>query len=388
MSLKRAIYLFTILLVFSRCEDPIPLDPGTDTGTLTSAYPTEFLFANGLGQLRLLNIGIDGVDTVYQIEPFGNIGSTASYYGGADLTWYNAYDISKKTTSDSSIRIISVLNKMNTKDQAYNKWFQRQFVTINANKRTQLLEYESFLNNKYQELEQWNYPLNGDRAVKFINNTSFLVLFADRWEKKGNEEKPFDVPYSGKVLHLIRYSFNAAIPERGEIITTFSLGDTRVDVYKDKPTKEGTNHLHASAKGNFYIVWAPHFQELAYSPYIIRTDGSMAFNPGLVSFTWTGRYFGQSMFAFEPHSTKDSVFVIGDIAQRQVKLVELPASLGERFIELKTKSIEQLVPGSNTVAWDLFQRQRSWFMTMNKAGTKLAISHSLPGVSPVLTIWA
>lgn len=385
MLLKRAFTYLFLFFVLTSCSNPVIVDQES-----LDTYPTVFLYATGLGELRLLNISyskVDTVDTIYQVERYGNVGSQASYYGQVDLSWYNAYDINKFNPADTAVKVTAVLNKINTFTHEFNRAFRRQFIQINPSKRTQILQYYSFLNNRLQNLEQWNYPVNGDRAVSFINDDSYLVLFSDRWEQIADESPGIDIPYSRKSLHLIRYGFNSIQPELGEIITTFSIGDTRVDVPKDKPTAEGINLVHASANGEFYIVWAPFFNQLGSSPYILRTNATLAFNPGTVPFTWENRYFGQSMFAFEPHPTKDSVFVIGDINYRQVKVVELPRTLGTRFIELKTKTLEQLIPQSNSVSWATFQRQRAWYMSYNHAGTKLAITHSLPGVAPILTIW-
>lgn len=382
MLLKRAFTYLLLFFVLISCSNPAVIDQGTP-----EYYPPVFLYATGKGELRLLNISYADPDTIYQVERYGNVGSQGSYYGQVDLSWYNAYDINKFNPADTVVKATAVLTKQNTFAHEFNRTFRRQFIQINASKRTQVLQYYSYLNNRLQSLEQWNYPLNGDRAVTFINDDSYLVLFADKWEPVGDESPGIDIPYSKKSLHLIRYGFNSIQPELGEIISTFSIGDGRVDVFKDKPTAEGINHVHASANGEFYIVWAPYYNQLGYSPYILRTNSTMAFNPTLVPYTWENRYFGQSMFAFEPHPTKDSVFVIGDINYRQVKIVELPTTLGTRFTELKTKSLEQLIPQSNSVAWATFQRQRSWFMSYNHAGTKIAITHCLPGVPPVLTIW-
>lgn len=383
MQFKRISYLFAFLLVLTRCIQPTSLEVES-----TESYPPAFLFATENGELRLLNMKIVDEDTtIYQIERYGNIGAPGSFYGQVDLSWYNAYAINRFDPADTVVKVAAVLNKMNNVDPAYNRYFKRQFIQINEDKRTLSLQYFSFLNNRFQMLEQWNYPLNGDRAVTFINKDSYLVLFSDRWEKKGLEDKPVDVPYSGKALHLIRYNFNSPQPELGEVITTFSIGDGRVDIFKDKPTAEGVNHLHSTANGEFYVVWAPYFNQLGYSPYIIRPDGTMAFNPNLVDFTWANRYFGQSMFAFEPHPTKDSVFVIGDVNYKQVKLVELPTTLGQRFTELRTKSITQLIPSAAGNTWAQFQRARAWYMKFNHSGTHLAVTHSLPGANPTLAIW-
>lgn len=382
MYFKRAVYFFLLIFATLSCDDPILLE-----SEFVEAYPTGFAYASGAGELRLLNIKYTDTDTLYQVERYGNIGAPGSYYGQVDLTWYNSYAINKYDAIDSTVKIAAVLNKQNTVDPAYNKLFKRQFIQINESKRTINLQYFSFLNNRFQNLEQWNYPLNGDRAVSFIDKDSYLVLYSDRWEKKGLEDKSIDIPYSGKALHLIRYSFNSPQPELGEVITTFSIGDGRTNVFKDKPTAEGTNHVHSSANGEFYIVWAPFFNQLGYSPYVIRNDGSMAFNPNLVPYAWANRYFGQSMFAFEPHPTKDSVFVIGDNNYYQIKVVELPQTLGTRFTELRTKSVNELIPGSSSNKWSQFQRGRAWYMKFNHSGTQLAVTHSLPGTQPILAVW-
>lgn len=382
MRFSQNILIVSLLVLGIACQQPVSVEVVS-----SERYPTVFMYANSTGELRLMNIQFSEQDTIYQIERLANQGTSASFYGGVDLSWYNTYDISKFSEDDTLVRAVAVLNRMNTIDPAYNRLFERQFVQINANRRIILLSYFSELNNRYDNLQQWNYPLNGDRAIKFIDNYSFVTLYTDAWEKKPNVEKPIDVPYSGRALHLLRYNFKALQPELGEIITTFTIGDSRVDVFKDKPTSEGNNHLHVSANGEFYIVWAPFFNVLGYSPYILRTDGTMAFNPNIVKFSWTDRYFGQSMFAFEPHPTKDSVYVIGDINYRQIKLVELPVALGNRFTELKTQNVNTLIPQASGVPWSAFQRKRAWFMTFNDTGRILAITHSLPGVDPVLVLW-
>ncbi|TNE73647.1 hypothetical protein EP331_03835 [bacterium] len=382
MKIKQAAIFLSLAFLAWGCPQPV-----SDFDVTTDYYPPVFMYANGNGELRLLNIEFSDADTTYQVERLATLGTPTSFFGGVDLTWYNSYDISKYDEVDTLVRSIAVLNRVNPVNPTYNYMFQRQFVGINENRKIGFLEYYSELNKRYDYLLQWNYPLSGDRAVKFIDKYSYVLLYSDEWIERPNVEKPIDVPYSGRALHLLRYSFSALQSQLGEVITTFSIGDGRVDVYKDKPTSEGNNHLSVSANGEFFIVWAPYFNVLGYSPYILRTDGTLAFNPNIVKFSWTDRYFGQSMFAFEPSTTKDSVFAMGDINYRSVKIVELPTTLGTRFTELQTKSISELIPQAAGVSWAEFQRSRAWYMTFNSTGTKLIITHSLNGVDPVLVVW-
>jgi len=380
--MRNLLVLFLLVLTVSRCQQPLVYDP-----TDVPKYPAVFMYATGSGELRLLNVEYKETDTTYQVERFGNIGTPTSFYGQADNDWYNTYDISRYVNGDSLPRAVAALRKYNFIDPAYNKLFIKQIVGINQNRRTSTLQFFSDLNKKYQSLVHWNFPIEGERAVKFIDNNSYVVLHFDEYVDIPGVTKPVDVPYSGRVINLIKFSFSSVNQDLGEIITTFSSGDKRTDRFKDKPTTDSNNHLHVSANGQFFIVWAPFWASIPYSPYIIRGDGTMAFNPSLVKYGYSDRYFGQQMFAFEPSTTKDSVFAIGDAGHRQIKIVQLPPTIGSRFIELKTKNLSQIYPQSSSVTWSTLQKQRSFFMKYNNAGNKLAISHALPNVEPELVIW-
>lgn len=375
--------LIFILFGLTACPEPVLVDPLT-----LPRYPSVFMYATGEGELRLFNIEYSATDTIYEVERFGNLGTPASFYGEAINDWYNTYDISKYSATDSFPKATAALRKYNTIDPAYNKLYLKQVIGLNQNRRIVALQFFSDLNKRYQAMTHWNYPLYGERSVSFIDQQSYVVLYLDQYEEIPGVDRPADIPYSGRVINLVRYSFTNTNPDLGEIITTFSIGDKRVDVYKDKPTSHGNNVVHVSAKGQFYIVWAPFYNSIPFSPYVIRKDdGSMAFNPVLVQWNYTNRFFGQQMFAFEPSTTKDSIFVIGDAAYRQIKLVQLPPTLGSRFIELKTKSLVHLFPESEVARFPQLQKQRSLFMKFNKTGNRLAITHAMEGVTPELVIW-
>jgi hypothetical protein len=380
--MRRVVLAFILIFILSKCEQPLIYNPAD-----VAKYPAVFMYSTGSGELRLLNIEYKDNDTTYQVERFGNIGTPTSFFGEADNDWYNTYDISRFVNGDSIPKAVAALRKYNTIDPAYNKLYIKQVVGINQSRRISTLQFFSDINKRYQSLAHWNYPIPGERGVKFIDNNSYVVLYTDQYEEIPGVTKPIDVPYSGKVINLIKFSFTSTNQDLGEIITNFSIGDNRADVYKDKPTNGTVNHLHVSANGQFFIVWAPFYASIPFSPYIIRGDGTMAFNPVLVHWSFSDRFFGQQMFAFEPSSTKDSVFAIGDAGYKQIKIVQLPPTIGSRFIELKTKTLTQLFPQSSSTSWATLQRQRSFFMKFNKAGNKLAISHAMPNVEPSLVIW-
>lgn len=375
-------FLLFILFGFTGCPEPVLVDPIS-----IPRYPTAFMYATGEGELRLFNIQYSANDTIYQVERFGNLGTPTSFYGKAINDWYNTYDISKYSAADSFPKATAALRKFNTIDPAYNKLFIKQVIGLNQNRRIVALQFFSDLNKRYQAMTHWNYPLSGERSVQFIDDKSYVVLYLDQYEQIPGVNRPADIPYSGRVINLVRYSFSNQNPDLGEIITTFSVGDERVDVNKDKPTSHGNNVVEVSANGQFYIVWAPFYNSIPFSPYIIRGDGSMAFNPVLVQWSFTNRFFGQQMFAFEPSTVSDSIYAMGDAGYRQIKIVQLPPTLGSRFIELRTKRLNEVFPKSDVARFPQLQRQRSVFMKFNKDGNRLALTHAMEGVDPELVIW-
>lgn len=382
---KYIISLFAIAALLSNCGKS-GFEP-----TAVKIFEPLFLYANSDGELRTISIDYSNQDTVFTISRFSNTGPFSGFYGQVNTDYYGAYDWSKFTPTDTIPYTAAVLHRYNRADPAYNKLYQRQFVFINVNQRIQLLQYFSDMNEQYTDLIQWNFPIvTATRSVSFINSKSFVVLYSDEWIYKNDTTKtrPSTVPYGYREAYLIRYHVGATAPELGEIITSFTTNDHRTNAgEKNKPLYGTYAQVLASANGEFFAVWEPRFNELGYTPYIIRNNGSMALNPGKIPYAWQDRYFGQSMFAMEMHPKKDSVFVIGDVNYRQVKVVELPEANDQRLVELRTKSTNGLIPGSNVATWSDFQRGRKFFMTYNNSGTKLAITHNLPNVEPAITIW-
>ena len=187
--MRNLLGLFLLVLTVSSCQQPLVYDP-----TDVAKYPAVFMYATGSGELRLLNVEYKGADTVYQVERFGNIGTPTSFYGQADNDWYNTYDISKYVNGDSLPKAVASLRKYNFIDPAYNKLYIKQVVGVNQNRRTSTLQFFSDINKKYQSLVHWNFPLAGERGVKFIDNNSYVVLYTDQSVEVPNVTRPVDVP--------------------------------------------------------------------------------------------------------------------------------------------------------------------------------------------------
>jgi hypothetical protein len=387
-------HLIPVIIIIAFFLTGCPKYEGTSTVQRTLEVP-EFLYVTENGEFRSINIEYTRRDTTIGVSKFSTVGPLGGYYGQVANDYIGQFAWTKYEASDSMPKVSAILRNYNNTNPAYNRLYERQYVYVNQNERPYQLEFFSVMDNQLENLTHWNYPIQGAaaRSTDWIDQNSFVMLYTDVWNGfKTGIDKPANIPYSSMEMYILRYDVSGLIPSSGEIITAFTVGDNRAgdstNVFnKNKPVDPHYAQLLVSANAEFYIVWFPKYNKKGYTPYIIRNDGSMALNPTSVHYTWENRYFGQSMFAMEASPTQDSLYVIGDNNYKQVKVVKLPQGSDQPFEEIYTRTVGQVFAGAGSVKWSAFQKRRAWFMKYKNDGRKVAMTHSLPGVQPQLSVW-
>ena len=385
----RSAILLIILFGFLGCRQ----DPPQQVASLEDFNPA-FLYATDEGELRILNIDRADVDeveevTTYTIREYTNLGVTTRNFGSVTTNYDGAYDWSAFREGERP-RAVAVTHRENRIDPTHQTEYERQFVHIGRFASLRQMEFYSELNDRQQELREYNYWVKG-RTVHFIDDRYYLALWTDYYDESSGVPRP-NLPPGNNVTYLLLYDSEENRPTDPEIIASFFDGGYQS---RNPPhnwlTSPGNTQVMSSATGKYYVTWNPVRLSTGFSPYFFRYDGTMAYNPMEAGGTQVyNRVPSQESFAIDLHPNDDELLVVSDnySAYRSTMVLELGSSSDEAMSIVEELPFDQMELNDPGFGWGKVNANSpTWYVKFHPDGDHVAIIQAIENETPTVTIW-
>lgn len=385
MNIRRTyIILLLAIVVISGCRR-------TGGGEITELPPVtpSFLYANDDGQLRILNVDFtDDLDTLFSVSRFTTLGQGNFEFGKVDVRKGGTYDWGV-FAPEREPRGVAVTWRENTLRPTHKTEWERLYVEIGNFERLRLMGFYSEVNQRRQDLRQYNY-YRGANSVGFIDNRYYVALYTDRYDRESGAPRP-NLPVSHRKTSLLLYDLQAPQPNQPEIIATLFHDD-----YMSRfPSTYNWIHnirgarVAGSPNAEFFYIWTKAFNTWGSYPWVFRFDGTPAYNPVPLGSQQYSRVPAQEAFALDIHPRRDSLLVVSDRHPQYEGTFVLKVPDAERtpFTILAELPFEESIPETGSVSVGNARQDNSWYVKFNQAGNKVAIISATDGVPPHVTIW-
>lgn len=366
------------------------MEPAVDLDPITPA----FLYATDSGELRIMHVDIteeDGGDTTYTVKRYSNIGLSQRNFGVVTTEYDGAYDWSAFRENEDP-KAVAVLRRDNTIDPTHQTEYEKQFAHIDRFRSINQMEFFSELNQRTQELREYNYWSAG-RTVYFIDDRYYLAYWTDTYDPDSGVPRP-DLPPNRQSSYFLLYDSEDTEQDNPEIIaTTLAGGYASRHAPNYWVSNFSNTRVFATANSRYFILWTPVRLSTGLSPYFFRFDGSTAYDPREAGGSQAyNRLPGQESFAIDPHPTRDSLIVVSDHNHRHKStyVLELGSSsdqplnvVAELPFNAPAKQLND--PG---FGWgEVNANARNWYLKFHPDGKKVAIIQSIDGEQPSVIIW-
>lgn len=366
------------------------MDPTVEMDPITPS----FLYATDGGELRVMHVDIteeDGGDTTYTVKRHSNIGLSQRNFGLVTTEYDGAYDWSSFREGEDP-RVVAVLQRENRLDPTHQTEYEKQFAFINRFKSIRQMEFFSELNQRTQELREYNYWSAG-RTVSFIDDRYYLAYWTDVYDSDSGVPRP-GLPPNHQVSHMMMYDSEESSQNDPEILAS-TLAGGYASRHPDNHwvSNFSNTRVFGTANSEFYILWTPVRLSTGLSPYFFRFDGTTAYDPREAGGSQAyNRLPGQESFSIDTHPSRDSLIVVSDHNSRHKStyILELGSSSNQPMnvvAELPFNDNRMQLNNPDFSWGDVNADARSWYVEFSPDGDKVAIIQAIEGEDPSVIIW-
>lgn len=382
----RQIFILLILtiVVLSGCRRPAA-DPLPDLPPVTPSL----MYANDDGQLRILNVDYtDDLDTTFTISRFSTLGLGNFEFGKVDTRKTGTYDWGRFNPNQEPRAVAVTWRENNVRPTHKTEW-ERKYIEIGNFERLRVMGFFSELNQRRQDLRQFNY-YRGANTVAFIDNRFYLAMYTDKYDPSSGAPKP-NLPIGDRKSSLLLYDLQAPQSNRPEIIATIFHDD-----YMSRfPTTYNWMHnirgarVAGSPNAEFFYIWTKAFNTFGTYPWVFRFDGTPAYDPVPQGAQQYARVPAQESFAVDIHPRRDSLLVVSDRHPQYegTFVLRVPTNPKSPFEILAELPFSESIPEVGSVSVGQARQHDNWHVKFNQNGDKVAIITAIDGVPPHVTIW-